>query len=259
GYTATTCPMGAGKWKESYDKYLYDKEVVLFADNDPVGIKHMMDIGNRLKGKAIVKWFEFPGQNRKGYDFTDFVNSIKSRNDFKNHVSSLVRASRVFDPSKIIIPEPDSKESEDIKKWIVASPGEFNIRDIDYELGFETVEQKGMRTKVLEKFVAEKVLSREGKRRGSYRPYKKDLENIDFITADDNFLPLWLPMGIHKMVGIMPGNIIIIAGEPNAGKTAMMLNIIKSNMVKFNVHYFNSEMGGGELKDRLSKFQRFIF
>ncbi len=77
---------------------------------------------------------------------------------------------------------------------------------------------------------------------------------MDFVNAEDKFLPLWLPMGIHKMVGIMPGNIIMVAGEPNAGKTAVMLNIIKSNMNKFNVHYFNSEMGAGELKGRLKKF-----
>ena len=56
GYTATTCPMGAGSWLKEYDRYLYGKEVVLMPDNDPVGIKHMLDIGNRLKDKANVKW-----------------------------------------------------------------------------------------------------------------------------------------------------------------------------------------------------------
>ena len=52
----------------------------------------------------------------------------------------------------------------------------------------------------------------------------------------------------------MPGNIIVIAGEPNAGKTGLILNIIRENMHRFKIHYFNSEMGRGELKRRLSKF-----
>jgi hypothetical protein len=53
----------------------------------------------------------------------------------------------------------------------------------------------------------------------------------------------------------MPGNIILIAGSPNSGKTAFMLNIIKENMNKFDTWYFNSEMGGSELQKRLVKFK----
>lgn len=255
GITATTCPMGAGKWREWYNAPLAGKIVVLVPDNDSVGIKHMIQVGNALKSQSIVKWLEFPGENKKGYDFTDFVNGFENEFEAMNKVDALIRSARIFDDSKIIIPVQDSPESEKIKKWVKSSPGEFSVRDVDYDLGFSTPEQKNARTAVLEKFVAEKVLSREGKHRGVYRPYQAALDSMDFKTADDKFLPLWLPMGIHKMVGIMPGNIVVLAGEANAGKTAMMLNIIKSNMNKFDVHYFNSEMGAGELKSRLSKFE----
>lgn len=255
GITATTCPMGAGKWREWYNAPLAGKIVVLVPDNDSAGIKHMIQVGNALKSQSIVKWLEFPGENKKGYDFTDFVNGFENEFEAMNKVDALIRSARIFDDSKIIIPVQDSPESEKIKKWVKSSPGEFSVRDVDYDLGFSTPEQKIARTAVLEKFVAEKVLSREGKHRGVYRPYQAALESMDFKTADDKFLPLWLPMGIHKMVGIMPGNIVVLAGEANAGKTAMMLNIIKSNMNKFDVHYFNSEMGAGELKSRLSKFE----
>ncbi len=255
GYLATTCPMGAGKWKSSYTHMLEGKEVILCPDNDTPGIKHMLEIGKILQKSSNVKWFDYPNANHKGYDFTDLVNSFN--NDFKamEQIDSLIRSARVFDPAKIIIPEPDSPDSKAIKEWIMQSPGEFNTRDIDYDLGFDNPAKKQTRTSVLEKFVAEKILSREGKRRGCYRPYKTELERIDFLQAQDNFVPLILPLNIHKMVGIMPGNIIIIAGEPNAGKTAMLLNIVKSNMSLFNVHYFNSEMGAGELQGRLKKFE----
>jgi hypothetical protein len=137
---------------------------------------------------------------------------------------------------------------------VQACPGEFSVRDLDYEMGFVEPKEKQKRTRILEKFVAEKILSREGKRRGVYRPYKADLAPIDYINADDSFLDLWLPLGLHQMVGIMSGNVVIFSGEPNAGKSSLALNIIKANMHKFNVHYFNSEMGGGELKKRLLKF-----
>lgn len=254
GYVATTCPMGAGSWKEHYNHDLLGKEIILMPDNDKVGIKHMISVGTMLKDNSSVRWFEFPGENQKGFDFTDFVNSFANEFDAINQFNLLLRSSRAFDETKIIIPEPDSKESDQIKSWVMDSPGEFSVKDLDYDLGIQKPEQRIQRTKILEKFVAEKVLSREGKRRGVYRPYKKELELIDFVKAEDRFLPIRLPMGLHSLVGIMPGNIIILAGEANAGKTAVMLNIIKSNMAHFNVHYFNSEMGGGELKGRLSKF-----
>jgi DNA primase len=51
GYTATTNPMGAGKWRDDYNPYLFGKEIILFPDNDQVGIKHMIQIGNALKDK----------------------------------------------------------------------------------------------------------------------------------------------------------------------------------------------------------------
>jgi len=254
GYTATTCPMGAGKWRDRYDKFLYDKEIILIPDNDQVGIKHMIDIGNRLKNKADVRWFSFPEKVQKGYDFSDLIKSYPNEFEGMEKIDGLLRSSRRFDPAAIIIPEPDSKESEEIKKWVIASPGEFTVRDLDYDLGLKEIKQKQTRTKILEKFVAEKILSREGKRRGVYRPYKSDLNAINFKNAETKFLPIILPLGIHKMVKIMPGNIIIIAGEPNSGKTALALNIIKYNMGLFNVHYFNSEMGEGELKNRLQMF-----
>ena len=254
GYVATTCPMGAGSWRADYSQCLYGKEVILMPDNDQVGIKHMLSVGKLLKDKSTVKWFEFPAKNQKGFDFTDLANSYDNEFEAMKNIDILLRSARAFDETKIIIPIPDSKESDQIKAWISDSPGEFTVKDLDYDLGFQNSEQRVQRTKILEKFVAENVLSREGKRRGVYRPYHKELEVMDYMEAKTGFLPIWMPMSIHKMVGIMPGNIIVLAGDANAGKTAMMLNIIKNNMTRFNVHYFNSEMGGNELKTRMEKF-----
>lgn len=254
GIVATTNPMGAGAWKPHYTTVLENKEIILVPDNDKPGIEHMLQVGKSLQGKATVKWFEFPeGMNPKS-DFTDFVKSFENEFVAIDEVDKLIRAARRFDSSKIIVPEPDSEFSNQIKTWIKASPGEFSIRDLDYDFEVKNPEKKQDRTRILEKFVSEKILSREGSRRGMYRPYQKDLELMDFNNADDKFLPMWFPFKLHEYVGVLPGNIIIVAGEPNAGKTGFLLNMIKGNQHNFNVHYFNSEMGAGELKVRLSKF-----
>ena len=53
---------------------------------------------------------------------------------------------------------------------------------------------------------------------------------------------------------IYPKNIIIVAGATNAGKTALLLNVVRMNMDRYEVIYFSSEMGEQELRLRLEKF-----
>ncbi|MCE5249323.1 DNA primase, partial [bacterium] len=48
--------------------------------------------------------------------------------------------------------------------------------------------------------------------------------------------------------------VVVIAGEPNAGKTAYLLNVVRMNMARHDIHYFTSEMGAAEFRKRLSNF-----
>lgn len=52
GLTATTCPMGAGKWKEEYNEFFKDREVIMLPDNDEPGRDHMDNIAKTLFGIA---------------------------------------------------------------------------------------------------------------------------------------------------------------------------------------------------------------
>ena len=90
------------------------------------------------------------------------------------------------------------------------------------------------------------IIERHGSKNGCYRRVENEVEAIDFLNAETESIDLWLPFGINEMVEIMPGNIILIAGSPNAGKTALLLNILRYNMSRFECHYFNSEMAGSE-------------
>jgi hypothetical protein len=47
-WTATTSPMGAGKWKASYAEYFRGKSVLLVPDNDKPGYRHMLDVYRSL-------------------------------------------------------------------------------------------------------------------------------------------------------------------------------------------------------------------
>lgn len=62
GFTGTTSPMGAGKWRSEYNEFFKDKDVVLIPDNDGEGRKHMAQVGAVLKGIAkSIKLLDLPG------------------------------------------------------------------------------------------------------------------------------------------------------------------------------------------------------
>ncbi len=70
--TATTSPMGAGKWKAHYNEYLRGKSVVIIPDNDEPGKKHAQMIAAGLLGIAQVKILELPDLQAKG-DVSDWL------------------------------------------------------------------------------------------------------------------------------------------------------------------------------------------
>lgn len=73
GLVATTCPMGAKKWRVSYTTTLAGAHVVYLPDNDEAGQGHAALIANRLVGRsASVRILDLPGLPGKG-DVTDWL------------------------------------------------------------------------------------------------------------------------------------------------------------------------------------------
>jgi AAA domain/IclR helix-turn-helix domain len=72
GYLATTSPMGAGKWKASYSKWLAGRKVYILQDSDEVGAKHAKDIASSLAGVAANVYLVPPFEGFR--DVTDWCN-----------------------------------------------------------------------------------------------------------------------------------------------------------------------------------------
>lgn len=73
GYPATTSPMGAGKWRDSYADVLAGADVVVLPDNDDPGRAHAQMVANSLYAKnATVRVLELPGLPEKG-DVSDWL------------------------------------------------------------------------------------------------------------------------------------------------------------------------------------------
>lgn len=72
GMIATTSPMGAGKWKDSYSKVFSNAAVAIFPDNDEPGQKHAEQIAKDLTARGcLVKVIRLPGLPAKG-DVSDW-------------------------------------------------------------------------------------------------------------------------------------------------------------------------------------------
>jgi len=136
-----------------------------------------------------------------------------------------------------------------ILEWVDEAPGWFHVRDINHDPEYQMIY-----TRKCETLVKTGHLVRHKDRRGMYRKKESDLIEMDFVNAHGEPVDIWLPFELSDKVSIFDGNMIIIAGAKSSGKTALNLNIIKENQSKWNIHYFNSEMGANELRKRLDLF-----
>jgi len=78
GLTATTSPMGAGKWKQSYNKFLEGADIVIIPDVDDdkdAGIKHSAKVYKALKPIAkSIKILKLDNPTKKkGFDISDWL------------------------------------------------------------------------------------------------------------------------------------------------------------------------------------------
>jgi hypothetical protein len=148
--------------------------------------------------------------------------------------------------------------TQEVREYILTTSGNFSTTNVYQVTTSDNREDRKKITVILGRMVKEGLIERVGDQNGIFRRIESDCEEMDWLNCETKTVPIWLPFGLDKMVEIMPGNIILVAGSPNAGKTAFLLNMIRYNMSKSQIHYFNSEMGSGELKKRLRKFDDII-
>ena len=133
----------------------------------------------------------------------------------------------------------------------------FTLQDIcSYFVWKEQNTRKQVTRKLYHDYTERKqpLLDKLGK---AYRLIDDIAENIDWQNADTSkTIDLLLPCNLHKFVKLFPKSIICIAGEPNAGKTAFLFNVLLMNMNKEWVFY-NSETSREQLKERFSNFDEY--
>jgi hypothetical protein len=144
----------------------------------------------------------------------------------------------------------------EIRQWVEESPGKFHVSDIDRELGLFDRPDKKNRSFVLMQLVEKGVIERVGAVRGHYQLIDRTCSEINFLEQSTAAHSLILPFELHKRVKVMPGNIILVAGERNSGKTTYVLQVLYLNNKNLSCGerlYFTSECPS-ELRTRLELF-----
>jgi Ni2+-binding GTPase involved in maturation of urease and hydrogenase len=100
------------------------------------------------------------------------------------------------------------------------------------------------------------IIEKHPSQDGLYRRVDND---FNFITFDEDEAPeveypVKLPLDLNSIAEVSQGNIILVAGEFNAGKTSFLLNILKDNKNKLPIRYITSEMSKSEFKKRFATF-----
>jgi len=145
---------------------------------------------------------------------------------------------------------------ERAKDWLRDTcTGDFSGFVLGKDLEIQSPDE---RAQVLSDLISLGLIEPVRGKHGQYARVNNDCRAIDWQSAQEAWFQLWLPFGLDKMCGVRPRNIIIVAGETNAGKTLFALQTARNNLAQNggqhrHVFYFNSEMGPDELRARLLK------
>ncbi len=232
--------------------------IILWPDNDEAGLSHMNRIAERLREMGVTCYrFDWPDAppkgdaadlmaNRKAYSLLSILISkntheYKGDNDFSIAKGDKKGTAHSCPPAISGCP----LLSDQIRDWVEGATGWFETRELDSELGITTSKDKQHRKKILQRLREKGVIESHPRINKQFRYINTKATSLNFKTATRaGALPLKWPLGIEQYVNLFPGNIAVVAGSPNAGKTALLLNFIYLNRDKFPVYYFCSEMGG---------------
>ena len=139
-----------------------------------------------------------------------------------------------------------------IEEWLCDNNGTISGQVCDKDLGFGTSRDKSTRRKIFQRFVKGGRLVRVKSKVDTFRVIP-EIQEVEKDKVIGEAIDIELPFGLENFAKIYPGDLIVIAGLSNVGKTALMLNLAWKNK-HLDCWYFSSEMGGVKCKDTISNF-----
>jgi hypothetical protein len=193
------------------------------------------------------------------------VNSITRYVPYPNDIPLNIKYSNVTNLTsyetgqkrdKNVTPENEQSQnvtpvSKQIIEWIETSRGWFTNEDIDREFNLRMSHEKDNRRKILSRLRTDGKIINHGNDSKKWRKVAGEVHELNY--KDYPSVPKFdinLPLGLNKLVNLYRGNLVVIAGVTNAGKTALLFELLKLNTGK-NVRYLYTEGGADEIASRL--------
>lgn len=138
--------------------------------------------------------------------------------------------------------------------WVLSTNGAFSDHQLGQAVGLQFNREQLEATVAM--LIEYGLIKPYGGRHGMYIKSDDSAPIMDWQNAQVDDYPLYLPMWLSKRVVISPGNLIVVAGEKNSGKTAFALRVAFENLaVNGGAHneifHFDYESHPAELKTRL--------
>ena len=151
--------------------------------------------------------------------------------------------------------EKEKPLSRRIEDWLKDSTGWCSYDDIDRDLALSPAEKNNRRL-IIKRFKDTGVVEANPKNNKLIRYINTNVRKIDFKAATRRTpLDIKFPFQIEQYFNIYSGNIVVVAGSPDAGKTGWILNFILLNQDNHAIFYQCSEMDKEELAARLMNFE----
>ena len=163
--------------------------------------------------KAILGWVG----KQKSADVSNYQQMSGTISNSQGNVSKTEQNERVK-PIALLVNE-----------YVSQASGIFTTYDIDNELCIKDRRDKNARATELNRLKKQGLIKHEGRKRGAWRIVDGQLKPMDLTKEKPQPLPILLPLGLHNHCEIYPGNIIIVAGSPNSGKSAYVSSLIHVN------------------------------
>ena len=130
--------------------------------------------------------------------------------------------------------------------------GTFTINDIFQQLGIKHPSDRECVLMALKSMEDSGIIEHAGNNTSTYRRIANDAKRIDLFAEDKGIVyPMWFPFGLTERLQIRQKNVIIVAGECNSGKTALLFNIMYMNQKRYKFKYITSEMTADEILTRI--------
>ena len=144
--------------------------------------------------------------------------------------------------------------TEEVREWVLSSSGFFTSSEVLKCLQLSSRQERKNLSQILIRLSEEKLIEKHGDKNATWRRVEKEFTEVNLSEIEDiETFDITLPFGMQKYVDIFPKDLIVFAGAPNAGKTAIMLETLRLNQKRHKCFYFSSEMGKFNCKKRLSK------